>query len=144
MALQNFHVMIRLSDQIKILLILLKPSHLNHLNYLSKSKSHRLRTSSRTDRLRCGKRDDNISMAFCETSGDFDVDETDVDSCFLLESSDDLISISIEVESSGLGSVTVMPNIFPGGNESIALPLSVEASRRAIASSTACWRFNAT
>ena len=44
----------------------------NSFHYLSKSKSHRLRTSSSTDRLRCGKSDESISMAFCETRGAFD------------------------------------------------------------------------
>lgn len=143
---ENFHVAIRLSDQIKVnTLKLLKSLHLKHFSYLSKSKSHLLRTSSRTDRLRCGNSDDNISIAFCETSGDFEVDETEVVSWdFLLVSSVDLRSINIELESSGLGSVTVIPNIFPGGSESIAFPLSLDASRNAIASSTACWRFKAT
>lgn len=112
--------------------------------YLNKSKSQRLRTSSRTERFRCGKSDDNISIAFCETSGDLDVEETDAESSFLQKSSDALPSESIEPECSIFGSVTVIPNIFPGGNASIAFPDSVEASRSAIASSTACCRFRAT
>lgn len=114
------------------------------MNYLNKSKSHRLRTSSRTDRFRCGNSDDNISIAFCETSGDFEVDDSDDGSDFLWDSPCTLTSASIEPESSVLGSVTVMPNIFPGGSDSIGLPVSVEASLKAMASSTACWRFSAT
>lgn len=113
-------------------------------NYLSKSKSQRLRTSSRTDRFRCGKREDNISIAFWETSGDFEVDETDESSDFLCESSEYFDSASSEPECSIFGSVTVMPNIFPGGSESNDFPVSFEASRSAMASSTACWRFSAT
>lgn len=42
------------------------------------------------------------------------------------------------------GFVTDMPYILPGGNVSIALPVSFDANRIAIASSTACWRFSAT
>lgn len=47
-------------------------SRVNSFHYLSKSKSHRLRTSSSTDLLRCGKSDESISMAFCDTRGAFD------------------------------------------------------------------------
>lgn len=42
------------------------------------------------------------------------------------------------------GSVTFMPNILPGGSASIAAPVSLYAKRRAMASSTACWRLRAT
>lgn len=42
------------------------------------------------------------------------------------------------------GSVTDMPNILPGGRVSYVLPVSFDAKRIAIASSTACWRFSAT
>lgn len=113
-------------------------------NYLSKSKSQRLRTSSRTDRFRCGKSDESISIAFWETSGDFEVDETDESSGFLCDSSENFDSASSEPECSVFGSVTVIPNIFPGGSDSKDFPVSLEASRSAIASSTACWRFSAT
>lgn len=110
-------------------------------SYLSRSKSQRLKTSSKTDRFLCGNREDNISMAFWDTSGDLEVDDG---SCFLLASSLILFSGNVEVASTIFGSVTVIPKIFPGGRASIALPLSVEASRSAIASSTACCRFSAT
>lgn len=83
-------------------------------------------------------------MAFCETSGDLDVEDTEEDSNFLFAPSGDLASASDELDASVLGSVTVMPKILPGGSESIALPVSVVASRNAIASSTACCRFSAT
>lgn len=83
-------------------------------------------------------------MAFCETSGDFEVDDTEDDSSFFLGSSDDLASTSDEPENSDFGAVTVIPKIFPGGRESIVLPVSVEASLKAIASSTACCRLSAT
>jgi hypothetical protein len=83
-------------------------------------------------------------MAFCETSGDLEVDDTEDDPSFLLESSEDLISAKDDPENSVLGSVTVMPKILPGGRVSIVLPLSVDASLKAIASSTACCRFSAT
>lgn len=112
--------------------------------YLSKSKSQRRKTSSRTDRFRCGNKDDSISIAFCETSGDLDVEDTEEDSNFFFEPSGDLASAIDELDVSVLGSVTVMPKILPGGKESIALPVSVDASRNAIASSTACCRFSAT
>lgn len=110
-------------------------------SYLSRSKSQRLKTSSKTDRFLCGKREDNISMAFWDTSGDLEVEDG---SCFLIASSLDLFSGNVEVASTVLGSVTVIPKIFPGGRASIVLPVSVDASRSAIASSTACCRFNAT
>lgn len=42
------------------------------------------------------------------------------------------------------GSVADIPNILPGGNASIDFPVSFDTNRNAIASSTACWRFNAT
>lgn len=42
------------------------------------------------------------------------------------------------------GFVTDIPYILPGGNVSIDLPVSFEANRIAIASSTACCLFNAT
>lgn len=77
-------------------------------------------------------------MAFCETSGDLEVDETDDDSAFLLHSLCALASVSIEPEMSVFGSVTVMPKIFPGGSASSGFPDSVDASRSAMASSTAC------
>lgn len=111
------------------------------LSYLSRSKSQRRKTSSKTDRFLCGNRDDNISMAFWDTSGDLEVEDG---SCFLIASSLTLFSGNVEVASTVFGSVTVIPKIFPGGRASIALPVSVEARRSAIASSTACCRFNAT
>lgn len=118
-------------------------SESNSETHLSKSKSQRRRTSSRTERFRCGNRDESISIAFCDTIGDFDVDETDEVSGFLLFCSDDcFVSEALAVNS--LGSVTVMPKIFPGGNDSSDLPDSVDARRSAMASSTACCRFNAT
>jgi hypothetical protein len=83
-------------------------------------------------------------MAFCETSGDLDVEDTEEDSNFFFASSGDLASASDELVDSVFGSVTVMPNIFPGGNESIDFPVSVDARRSAMASSTACCRFSAT
>ena len=83
-------------------------------------------------------------MAFCETNGDFEVDDTEDGSGFLFPSSLFLISWIPKPDSTGFGSVTVIPKIFPGGNDSICLPDSVEAKRRAIASSTACCRFKAT
>lgn len=129
----EFYFVFRLTDQER-----------KTCSHLSKSKSHRRRTSSRTDLLRCGNKDDNISMAFWDTSGDFDVDVTEDDSGFLWESSDDFASASDEPESSDLGSVTVMPKIFPGGKDSIVLPVSFDASLKAIASSTACCRLSAT
>lgn len=42
------------------------------------------------------------------------------------------------------GFVTDIPNILPGGNESIDFPVSFDTKRNAIASSTACCLFNAT
>lgn len=42
------------------------------------------------------------------------------------------------------GFVTDIPNILPGGNASIGLPVSFDTKRNAIASSTACCLFNAT
>ena len=77
-------------------------------------------------------------MAFCDTSGDFEVDETDDDSGFLMHSSINLASLSIEPEISGFGSVTDMPKILPGGNVSKVFPVSLDANLNAIASSTAC------
>lgn len=70
--------------------------------------------------------------------GDFDVDVTEDGSGRLCASSPELLSRSIGLDSTGLGSVTVIPNIFPGGKDSMGFPVSVEANRRAIASSTAC------
>lgn len=58
----------------------------NSFHYLSKSKSHRLRTSSSTDRLRCGKREESISMAFCDTRGAFDGGEDVVSGFFEISS----------------------------------------------------------
>lgn len=113
-------------------------------SYLSKSRSQRRRTSSRTLRFRCGNKDDNISIAFWDTSGDLDVDETEVDSGFLLDSSRFFGSRITDPIDSVFGSVIVMPKIFPGGNESSDFPVSFDASRSAIASSTACCRFKAT
>lgn len=83
-------------------------------------------------------------MAFWDTKGDLEVEETEEVSSFLLESFDGFASASDEPESSVFGPVTVIPKIFPGGKDSIVFPVSVEASLKAIASSTACWRFRAT
>lgn len=77
-------------------------------------------------------------MAFWDTKGDFEVDDTEDVSSFLFESFDDFASARDEPESSVFGSVTVIPKIFPGGKESMVLPVSVDASLKAIASSTAC------
>lgn len=82
-------------------------------------------------------------MAFWDTAGVFDVDVTEVASDFLSESLANLISTEGIVDS-GLGSVIVIPNIFPGGSDSICFPLSDAESRNAIASSTACCRLRAT
>lgn len=128
----EFDFMIRLNDSMK-----------NMFVYLSKSKSQRRKTSSRTDRFRCGNKDDSISMAFCETNGDLDVEETEEDSNFFFVSSGDLASPD-ELDASFFGSVTVMPKIFPGGKASIDFPVSVDANRRAMASSTACCLLSAT
>lgn len=92
-------------------------------------------------------------MAFCETIGVLDVDETATVSDFLLSklSAIDLIGeIPIcndacgVICESGFGSVTVIPKILPGGSDSIDLPVSFDASRRAMASSTACCLLSAT
>lgn len=93
-------------------------------------------------------------MAFCETIGVLDVDETATVSDFLLSklSAIDLIGeipihnddCGVEICESAFGSVTVMPNILPGGSDSMDLPVSFDANRRAMASSTACCLFSAT
>lgn len=109
--------------------------------YFSKSRSHRLSTSSNTDRFRCGKSDESISMAFCETSGVLDVTESGL---LLISSFVDCTSIVGDGDDSVFGSVTFMPKIFPGGSDSSDFPVSFDAKRNAIASSTACCRFSAT
>lgn len=83
-------------------------------------------------------------MAFCDTNGDLEVEDTEEESNFFFASSGDFESASDELDASVFGSVTVMPKIFPGGRESIDFPVSVVASRKAMASSTACCRFSAT
>lgn len=90
----------------------LKRAKIHNINYLSKSKSQRLRTSSKTDRLRCGKSDESISIAFCETSG--------VGCCKFCS---DFFGISSYIIDSWFGfstfgSVTFMPKILPGGSVS--------------------------
>lgn len=64
----------------------------------------------------------------------------------LLPSSLDDWTSSIDGDStdSVLGSVTFIPNILPGGRVSRDLPVSFDAKRSAIASSTACCRLSAT
>lgn len=53
-------------------------------------------------------------------------------------------SLAFNLDGAVHGSVMDMPNILPGGNASMAFPVSFETNRIAIASSTACCRFSAT
>lgn len=67
-------------------------------------------------------------------------------SCVASGDVEEVISIGEDEFSFGeeQGSVTVMPYIFPGGSASSWVPISVEAKRSAIASSTACCLLSAT
>lgn len=80
-------------------------------------------------------------MAFWETSGVLDDTESDF---LLISSCVDCTSIVGDGDDSVFGSVTFIPKIFPGGRDSSDFPVSFDAKRSAIASSTACWRFSAT
>lgn len=118
---------------------------------LSKSRSQRLRTNSKTERFLCGNSWANMSIALSETTGwgvavigQFIITQID-----FIERMDILLGLDFSGSGCVLfgethGSVTFIPKIFPGGNTSSDAPLSFEASRNAIASSTACCLFRAT
>lgn len=82
----------------------------------NKSRSHRRRTNSRTDRLRCGNNCANMSKAVCETAGAAVAEEDPAEGDVGPDSMppEDSPSIEMLLQSDGvgeecLGSVTDIP-----------------------------------
>ena len=143
---------------------------------LTKSESHRFKTNSKTERLRCGNSWANISMAFCDTLEVSLVAVVALKVCSIVAVAVGVVGVVVVVavatftESFGELSICLLgklksstvsccclsfelfksfrfsakSKILPGGRQSIFWPVLVATKRKAMASSTACWRLRAT